>query len=278
MILPLAVSYAATAALIFCPAPVFGLYGKSSPVLQIDGKGYDRLIAGSNHTSILEFYAPWCGHCRNLQPAYEKAAKALKGLAKVAAVDCDAEHNKAFCGSMGVQGFPTLKIIRPGKKRGRPNVEDYQGARTAQGIVDAVLEKIPNHVKRLTDKNLDAWLEESVGSHKAILFSSKGTTSALLKSVAIDFLGGVKIAQIRNKEVKAVEKYGITSFPTFVLLPSDKEAIVYDGEMKKEPMIKFLSQVSEPNPDPSSARSSKKAKSAKPETSKDGKEGKKDEL
>jgi len=38
-----------------------GLYTKSSPVLQIDANNYDRLIARSNYTSILEFYAPWCG-------------------------------------------------------------------------------------------------------------------------------------------------------------------------------------------------------------------------
>ena len=36
-------------------------------------------------------------------------------MAKVAAINCDEESNKPFCGSMGVQGFPTLKIVKPGK-------------------------------------------------------------------------------------------------------------------------------------------------------------------
>ena len=69
-----------------------------------------------------------------MQPAYEKAAKSLTGLAKVAAVNCDDESNKPFCGRMGVQGFPTLKIVKPGKKPGKPIVEDYQGARSAKAI------------------------------------------------------------------------------------------------------------------------------------------------
>ncbi|KAE8444168.1 hypothetical protein EG329_000856 [Mollisiaceae sp. DMI_Dod_QoI] len=235
-----------------------GLYPKSSKVVQVDAKSYDRLIAQSNYTSIVEFYAPWCGHCKNLQPAYEKAAINLQGLAKVAAVDCDDESNKAFCGGMGVQGFPTLKIVKPGKTRGKPITEDYQGPRTAKGIVDAVIDKIPNHVKRVDDKTLEAWLEEANETAKAILFTDKGKTSALLKSIAIDFKGSIHVAQIRNtdKEKASLELFGISKFPTLLLLPGGKEAegIVYDGEMKKEPMVEFLSQAAAPNPDPAPAK------------------------
>jgi protein disulfide-isomerase A6 len=209
-------------------------------------------------SQIVEFYAPWCGHCKNLQPAYEKAAKNLAGLAKVAAVDCDEDSNKAFCGQFGVQGFPTLKIVKPGSKPGKPIVEDYNGPRTAKGIVDAVVDKIPNHVKRVDDKTLEGWLAESNETAKAILFTDKGKTSALLKSIAIDFKGGIHVAQIRNtdKEKASLELFGITKFPTLILLPGGKEAegIVYDGEMKKEAMVAFLSQAAAPNPDPAPAK------------------------
>lgn len=205
---------------------------------------------------IVEFYAPWCGHCKNLQPAYEKAAISLQGLAKVAAVDCDEESNKPFCGSMGVKGFPTLKIVKPGKTPGKPIVEEYNGERTAKAIVDAVIDKIPNLVKRVEDKNLEAWLEEANDTAKAILFTDKGKTSALLKSIAIDFKGSIQVAQIRNTAKASTELFGITKFPTLLLLPGGKEAegIVYQGDLKKDDMVKFLSQVAEPNPDPAPAK------------------------
>ncbi|KAI9734778.1 MAG: hypothetical protein M1818_006765 [Claussenomyces sp. TS43310] len=246
----------AAAILLAAPATAAGLYPKSSAVLQVDAKSYDRLIAKSNHTSIVEFYAPWCGHCKNLQPAFERAAKNLAGLAKVAAVNCDDDENKQFCGSMGVKGFPTLKIVKPGKKSGLPVVQDYNGAREAKGIVDAVIQNIPNHVKKVTDRDLESFLEEGNSTAKAILFTEKGTTSALLKAVAVDFLGSIKVAQIRNKEKKAVELFGITEYPTIVLLPGGVEAegIVYDGEIKKAPLVNFLSQVAAPNPDPAPAK------------------------
>lgn len=251
------------------PGAQAGLYTKKSPVLQVDGKDYDRLIAKSNHTSIVEFYAPWCGHCQNLKPAYEKAAKNLEGLAKVAAVNCDDDDNKQFCGSMGVQGFPTLKIVRPKKGGGRPMVEDYQGQRTASAIVEAVVQRINNNVVKIEDKTLDKFLSDKNETAKAILFTDKGTTSALMKSIAIDFLDVITVGQVRNKEKKTVETFGVTKFPTLVLLPGgDAPGIVYDGEVKKAAMVEFLSQAGAPNPDPAPKAAKKSEKKEKASSSK----------
>ncbi|KAL9005212.1 MAG: hypothetical protein Q9188_002011 [Gyalolechia gomerana] len=207
-----------------------GLYTKKSAVLQVDGKSYDKLVAKSNQVS-------------SLKPAYEKAAKGLDGLAQVAAVNCDDESNKAFCGSMGVQGFPTLKIVKPSKKPGKPVVEDYNGGRTAKDIVDAVKQAIPNNVKRISDKGLGAFLDANNDTAKAILFSDKGTTGALIKVVATDYIGRINFAQIRNKETVAVDMFGITTYPTLVVLPGGTEApILFDGSFSKTAMKDFLDQ------------------------------------
>lgn len=180
-------------------------------------------------------------------------------------MNCDDDANKQFCGAMGVQGFPTLKTVRPGKNPGsKPIVEDYNGPRSAKGIVDAVVDKINNHVKRVTDKDIDKFLETNPEKPKAILFTEKGTTSALLRSIAIDFLDVISVAQVRDKETKTNEKFNVNSYPTLVLIPGgDKEAIVYDGELKKDPMVKFLSQAGEPNPDPAPAKSKSNKKAEK---------------
>ena len=181
----------------------------------------------------------------------------------MAAIDCDVESNKPFCSSMGVRGFPTLKIVQPGKKKGKPSVEDYQGARNAKAIVEAVLDKIPNHVRRLADKDIKSWLKDSNDTAKAILFTNKGAVSPQLKSLAVDFLGGISVAQVRDREKAAVEMFGVKTFPTFVLLPGgDQEALVHDGPMKKQAMAEFLKQIRSPNPDPA-PKAAKAAKAAK---------------
>lgn len=138
--------------------------------------------------------------------------------------------------------------------------------------MDTVIDKIPNHVKRVEDKNLEAWLAEANDTAKAILFTDKGKTSALLKAVAIDFKGSVSVAQIRENQKASVELFGVDKYPTLLLLPGGKEAegVVYEGELKKDPIVKFLSQAATPNPDPAPAKvktpkskDSKKASKAK---------------
>ncbi|MCJ1482741.1 hypothetical protein MMC06_002907 [Schaereria dolodes] len=245
-----------------------GLYSKGSSVLQVDGKSYDKLIAKSNLVSIVEFYAPWCGHCKNLKPAYEKAAKSLKDLAQVAAINCDDEINKPFCGTMGVQGFPTLKIVKPSKKPGKPIVEDYQGPRTAAGIVDAVKAAIPNSVKRISDKGLDAFLKDSNDTAKAVLFSDKGTTSALIKVLASEYANRINFAQIRDKDTTAISTFGISTFPTLLVLPGGSQSpVTYEGPLTKERMKLFLNQFAAAIPE--SAPKNKKQKPLKKDTAKE---------
>lgn len=173
---------------------------------------------------------------------------------------------------MGVQGFPTLKIVRPGKTSGKPIVEDYQGARTAKDISDAVVGKIKNHVKRLQDEDVDDWLKQDNGTAKAILFAEKPTVSALLKSLAIDFLGSIKFAQIRRHQKKSMDLFGIDDWPKLLYLPGgDQDGVLYDGLMNKDAMLEFLSQFATPNPDPAPAKAKSKSKTKDSKASKESK-------
>ena len=174
----------------------------------------------------------------------------------MAAINCDEESNKQLCASMGVQGFPTLKLIKPSKKPGKPSVEDYQGPRTAKGIIEAVKSGIPNHVKRVTNKGLDAWLKENNDTSKAILFSDKGTTSALIKVLAAEFLGRMNFAQIRDKDTTAIEMFGVTEFPTLLVLPGgESPPVKYDGLFSKTAMLEFLNQHASAAAEPTTKKS-----------------------
>jgi protein disulfide-isomerase A6 len=82
--------------LLICLFSVSCLYSSNSDVKVLTQNNFNKEVVNSADIWIVEFYAPWCGHCQKLTPEWEKAAKALKGIVKVGAVDADAEkvnHN-----------------------------------------------------------------------------------------------------------------------------------------------------------------------------------------
>ncbi|XP_058786941.1 protein disulfide-isomerase [Vicia villosa] len=103
-------------------------------VLTLDNTNFHDTV--SKHDFIVvEFYAPWCGHCKQLAPEYEKAASILSGLETpivLAKVDANEEKNKDLASEFEVKGFPTIKILRNGGK----NSQEYKGPREADGIVE----------------------------------------------------------------------------------------------------------------------------------------------
>ena len=103
-----------------------GLYKDGSPVKLLRNEA--DLAYGADHT-VVEFFAPWCGHCQRFAPAYEYAAEQLTTehvpSLTVAAVDCAAEPG--LCSTYGVSSYPTIILL--------PEKQKYSGAKEAEPLV-----------------------------------------------------------------------------------------------------------------------------------------------
>merc|ERR1719295_682298 len=105
-------------------------YSKTSGVINVDVSNFDKVVAANEDEVVMvEFYAPWCGHCKQLQPEYVKLAKQLKNLVTIVAIDASDDKNRAIASRYGVQGFPTLKA-----HVGTGAAIDYQQARDAPSM------------------------------------------------------------------------------------------------------------------------------------------------
>jgi len=214
-------------------APKSGPGGGSPFIVTINSENWQQVMFGNNQPLIVEFYAPWCGHCKALAPEFAKAASNLKGMVIFGAVNCDDESNRPLCGQFQVQGYPTIKVFPHGRDRKQKNgPTDYQGARNAAGLERAATDtllrvKIPTLVNK---EDYSEFVVNQSPMAKILLFSSKSKAPTLLRALAAAF-DTVSFAMITEKQTELVEELGVSDFPAILgFVQGSNEGIKYSGE------------------------------------------------
>lgn len=228
-----------------------GLVGAN--VVDLTSSNFDQYVDGSK-AAFVEFYAPWCGHCKRLAPAYEEVGKAFVGSdVLIAKVDADAD--KTLGGRFGVRGFPTLKFF----PQGSTTPQDYSGGRTADDIIKFIneqtgsggkLKKPATDVVELDPSNFDKIVLNSdlnvlvefyapwCGHCKSLIptYEEVATTFKNDENCVI-----AKVDADGNKEIAS--RFGVSGYPTIKFFDKDdKEPVDYNGGRTTPDFIKYLNE------------------------------------
>jgi len=104
------------------------------PVKVLVGSNFQEIVSADKDV-LIEFYAPWCGHCKQLEPKYKKLGEKFKGVDTVVIAKMDATAND-YPPEYEVSGFPTI-FLKPSGKNSKP-VKFEGGQREVTDFVDFI--------------------------------------------------------------------------------------------------------------------------------------------
>ncbi|BGP35089.1 protein disulfide-isomerase precursor [Rhodotorula toruloides] len=207
----------------------------ASDVVDLTGTTFPDFAA--QDLTLIEFFAPWCGHCKALAPHYEEAATILKkDKIPIAKVDCTVESD--LCSSQGVNGYPTLKVFRKGVPA------EYGGTRKTDGIVSYMKKQALPAVSDVTAENHDEFKTADKVVLVAYVDKSDSKTQKTFREFADqyrdDYLFGLSTdaAAIAAANVKPP---AVVMYKTF-----DEGRNELEGKISSESLLTFAKEHSVP--------------------------------
>ncbi|EME28932.1 protein disulfide-isomerase [Galdieria sulphuraria] len=222
-------------------------YDNYSNVIELDQRTFEKEVLGSSENWLVEFYAPWCGYCKQLEPVYKKVASRLKDAVRVGAVNAEKYPNLSQ--RYQVRGFPTIFLFRLSNKKNKIPVE-YQGDRTSKSLLSFVEERIPSFVAQVKSAGIEPFLRNEPELPHVLLATMRKAPSVLLKALSSTYAESIIFGIIHKDDIDSelMKLYGIEKYPVLLgFQPNSKATSLPDTfhleHMQRKDIHGFLKQV-----------------------------------
>jgi len=148
-------------------------------------KTFESTVFGSGKSVFVKFFAPWCGHCKAMKPAWDSLGTEFKDSSTVVIADVDCTEEKSLCSTYGVKGYPTVKYFQ------EDDGTDYKGGRDLSTLKTFVEETLSKPICNSANKaactpedlaEMEKWEKVSAEERKAEIARIEKEVKALEKA------------------------------------------------------------------------------------------------
>uniref|UniRef100_A0A7S4FNS0 protein disulfide-isomerase n=1 Tax=Eutreptiella gymnastica TaxID=73025 RepID=A0A7S4FNS0_9EUGL len=230
---------------------------KNSAVKKLTDRTFNKTVLDESKDVLVEFYAPWCGHCKTLAPIFEEVATELKSNPDVVIAKVDATAERKVAQHYEVESFPTLIWFPKDDKEGAP----YNGDRTKEALVSFIKNGGVDESENVEPEQEEGSAVVALGKSNFDQVVMDATKSVLVKfyapwcghcksmipmyeALAESFKDDaeVVVAKLDATVYKSVaSQYRVTGFPTLVLFSKEnKRGQRYFGERTEEGLREYI--------------------------------------
>lgn len=227
----------------------------SSNVIHLNRNNWRTEVEESPHAVFVNICRAGWGYCQQLSPEWEKLAKGMQGMVKVAYWDTQSgEQPPRVLGE--IKGTPTIRLFKPKLQQGDSNkkkvVLDYNLERKAKAMKQFVEYNMPSFVENISGLSSFEKFESKANKYglpQVLLFTSKAKTASLTKYLSTEFRRRLLIGEVHPTKPNQVllEKYGVKDLPALIVIVAENsngdEVIRYEGDgFTKNKLNSFLSK------------------------------------
>uniref|UniRef100_A0A5B7A5Z6 Thioredoxin domain-containing protein n=1 Tax=Davidia involucrata TaxID=16924 RepID=A0A5B7A5Z6_DAVIN len=205
-------------------------------VLELDESNFDSAISSFDYIFV-DFYAPWCGHCKRLAPELDKAAPVLAGLKEpIVIAKVNADKYTRLASKYEIDGFPTLKVFMHGVPT------DYYGPRKADLLVRFLKKFVAPDVAILDSDSAISDFFEAAGTHFPI-YVGFGLNESMISNLAIKYKKRAWFSVAKDFSEDVMVLYDFDKVPALASLhPRYNERSIFYGPFEEKFLEDFIKQ------------------------------------